>query len=467
MKKHKGVLRKKSVFLLMTAAVFISLTAEFGTIQSQAAVLHNPRRDLNGTVTYDCVYFGNYPQSDVTGNTSEPIKWRVLSVTGNDVFLVADKNLEVNQYHDTYLPPYKAEPYVLWEECTLRSWLNGYGSSANYSKKDYTTDNFMDRAFSSAEQQAILTTNLSNQDNPAYGTEGGNNTSDKIFLLSYEDITNPSYGFAEDLEADKARERQNTAYVAAGGMLQSGYMEAEGCTDEWYLRSPGASRPFAVNISMDGSVNIKGNFKSSIRDRVCPALHLNLQYLTCYTYAGTVSCANIRPVKYYTVKYVLNGGTNGENPTTYSEYAAKNISLKAPKRAGYSFAGWYTEKTYKNKVTAIKVSQKKNITLYAKWTKVKKPSKTVIKSAVNKKGGRVRLSFQKVKGANGYEIQYSTNQKFKKSVTNLTVKGTTKTLNSLKKSKIYYIRVRAYKTDSVGKKIYGSYSNVKKVKVKK
>ena len=467
MKKPKEILRKKSLFLLMTAAVFISLMAEFGTIQSQAAVLHNPRRDLNGTVTYDCVYFGNYPQSDVTGNTSEPIKWRVLSVTGNDAFLVADKNLEVNQYHDTYLPSYKAEPYVLWEDCTLRSWLNGYGSSANYSKRDYTTDNFMDRAFSNAEQQAILTTNLSNQDNPAYGTEGGNNTSDKIFLLSYEDITNPSYGFAEDLEADKARERQNTAYVAAGGMLQSGYMEAAGCTDEWYLRSPGASRPFAVNISMDGRVKIKGNFKSSIRDGVCPALHLNLQYSTCYTYAGTVSCANIRPVKYYTVKYVLNGGINGENPTTYCEYAAKDINLKAPKRAGYSFSGWYTEKTYKNKVTAIKVSRHKNITLYAKWTKVKKPGKIRIKSAANKKSGKVSLSFQKVKGADGYEIQYSTNKKFKKAVKKLTVKGTTKTLNLLKKSKTYYIRVRAYKTDSAGKKVYGSYSDIKKVKVKK
>ena len=41
-----------------------------------------------------------------------------------------------------------------------------------------------------------------------------------------------------------------------------------------------------------------------------------------------------------------------------------------------------------------------------------------------------------------------------------------KTVKSLSRGKTYYVKVRAYKTDVKGNKIYGSYSTVKKVKVK-
>ena len=49
-----------------------------------AATLNNPRKGSNGVVTWDLVYFGRYPQSDASGKKSDPIKWRVLSVNGND-----------------------------------------------------------------------------------------------------------------------------------------------------------------------------------------------------------------------------------------------------------------------------------------------------------------------------------------------------------------------------------------------
>ena len=49
----------------------------------------------------------------------------------------------------------------------------------------------------------------------------------------------------------------------------------------------------------------------------------------------------------------------------------------------------------------------------------------------------------------------------------VTMKGTSKTISKLKKKKTYYVRVRAYRKDSLGKYIYGSYSSVKKLKIKK
>ena len=162
-----------------------------GEVNAARRTLKNPSRNSDGVVTWDCVYFGNYPQSDATGKTKEPIKWRVLSVNGDDAFLIADRNLDVQRYNDTGTP-------VTWETCTMRSWLNGYGSSSNVCETDYTNDNFIDRAFTDSEQSAIRNTAVENKDNPKYGTDGGKDTIDKVFLLSYDEITNPDYGFSGD-----------------------------------------------------------------------------------------------------------------------------------------------------------------------------------------------------------------------------------------------------------------------------
>ncbi len=69
----------------------------------------------------------------------------------------------------------------------------------------------------------------------------------------------------------------------------------------------------------------------------------------------------------YTINYVLNKGTNNkENPTSYTPGTA--ITLKNPTRTGYTFAGWYSDSTYKNKITTISEKSSGEITIYAKWT---------------------------------------------------------------------------------------------------
>lgn len=456
MKKSKNQ-KRKLLLLLLATTVFVGVLTESGTMRVQAAALQNPRKS-NQVVTYDCVYFGSYPQSDATGNTKEPIKWRVLSVNGDDAFLVADKNLDMQRYSEGGT--------ATWQSCTLRSWLNGYGASQNIEGKDYSMSNFIDRAFSKAEQNAIYTTRVRNKDNPDYGTYGDNDTDDKIFLLSYEEVTSASYGFSAAMVYDMARERDNTAYVAAGGSAHADRANSVGYIDDWWLRTPGYRETTAAYVSGWFAYSY-GSIVSETDICVCPALHLNLKFSDLYTYAGTVSCDNSRWPEEYTIYYMLNGGINEDNPTSYFGHYAENITLKAPKRPGYSFDGWYTDKAYKNKITTIKVSQKKDVVVYAKWTKVKKPGKVVIKSAVNNKKRQVKLTFKKIKGVDGYEIQYSTDKKFKKSVKKFTTKDTSKIMKSLQKSKTYYIKVRAYKIDSAGEKIYGSYSSTRKVKVEK
>ena len=71
----------------------------------------------------------------------------------------------------------------------------------------------------------------------------------------------------------------------------------------------------------------------------------------------------------YTIKYVLNNGTAPTgNPTSYTVNTA--ITLKSPKRTGYLFKGWYTDKTFKTKMSVIVKGTVDNKTLYAKWAPI-------------------------------------------------------------------------------------------------
>lgn len=211
----------------------------------------------------DNIYFGTYQQSsDGSGGYNiDPIKWRVLENADGQLFLLSDQNLDVFQYHTDW-------ESVTWEKSTMRSWLNGYSAEQNTggsSGIDYTSDNFIGAAFSEKEQGAIADTTVVNDDNPTHGTEGGNDTTDKIFLLSIAEANNGSY-FAND----SSRIATNTAYVAGGGMLGVG--EA----DNWWLRSPGSRVDLAAPVNFRGGVFSYGNYVFTGNFAVRPAFNLDL-----------------------------------------------------------------------------------------------------------------------------------------------------------------------------------------------
>ena len=92
-----------------------------------------------------------------------------------------------------------------------------------------------------------------------------------------------------------------------------------------------------------------------------------------------------------------------------------------------------------------------------------------VKVASAKAGKKsVKVTWKKVKGIKGYQIQYSTNKKFKKGNKTITVKSTkstSATIKKLKSKKTYYVRMRTYKVVN-GKKVYSAWSKAKSVKVK-
>ena len=153
--------------------------------------------------------------------------WRVLKVDSNagTALVVAEKCIAYRAYNTI-------SQEVAWETCDLRSWLNG---------------DYYENTFSDEDRTAISETELDNPDNPEYRTKGGNETKDKVFLLSIEEAKNL-------FKDDKDR--------AAGEM--------------WWLRSPGGRCDRAAAVFYSGDIFERGN-EVNRYEYVRPALTVNLK----------------------------------------------------------------------------------------------------------------------------------------------------------------------------------------------
>ena len=177
----------------------------------------------------------------------------------------------------------------------------------------------------------------------------------------------------------------------------------------------------------------------------------------------TVTKSSTASTKTYKVTFNANGGSASSRSKSVKAKASVGTLPKAT-RAKYTFEGWYTKKSRGSKVsTSTKVT--KACTYYAHWKKVT-VSKGTVSKLTNGKGKKMTVSLKKISGASGYQILYAANSKFTSGKTKTTSR-TSLTISGLTKNKTYYVKVRAYKKDSKGKKVYGSYSAAKKIKIKK
>ena len=154
--------------------------------------------------------------------------------------------------------PYNTDWFaVTWETCSLRSWLN---------------NSFYNTAFSTAEKDKILTTTVQNENNPDYGTSGGNTTYDKVFLLSISEAL--SY-----FVSDAARISYPTQYALNNGCRtglpsSNPFENTDNGACWWWLRSPGQTNSDAAFVHGNGvirSINIEYDFYA-----VRPALWYDL-----------------------------------------------------------------------------------------------------------------------------------------------------------------------------------------------
>lgn len=240
-------------------AIYVTLTG-YKDVDKQLAEDDNmiaAARDAKFAVG-NYVTFGTYPQTKA-GNDATPIEWLVLARDGNKALLISRYGLDAQPYNIVYTD-------VTWENCTLRTWLNW---------------TFYNKAFSSAEQSAILTTNVDNskkQCYSGYSTDGGNNTQDKVFLLSYAEA-NKYFGVPYGNSSNTKSRVAPTAYAIAHGTWASSSNKTADGTDAgwWWLRSPGNYQDFAAVVDTDGSLrNITVNYVSG---SVRPTLWVNIEAL--------------------------------------------------------------------------------------------------------------------------------------------------------------------------------------------
>lgn len=160
----------------------------------------------------------------------------------------------------------------------------------------------------------------------------------------------------------------------------------------------------------------------------------------------------------YTVTFQSKGGSAVKAQTV--AHGGKAEKPADPTRSKYLFAGWYNGSKKYDFSRAVT----QDLTLTAKWTKVT-VGKASIKKLSNTSRGTLQVTYAKVKGVRGYQIQVSTDKSFKKSTETYTTTKTSLTIRDRYRNKAYYVRVCAYKLDSEKAKVYGRYSAKKKLKI--
>ena len=130
-----------------------------------------------------------------------------------------------------------------------------------------------------------METRVINNDNPWYRTtKGGNDTNDKIFLLSIEEVVK-YFGDSDDLKNRKGWDQEVTGLVLKdrkGYWINDQYNNARitkdisGTASWWWLRSPGRGNGYAAGVYHDGSLIVGGCFVYNHTGGVRPALYLNL-----------------------------------------------------------------------------------------------------------------------------------------------------------------------------------------------
>ena len=190
-------------------------------------IKEDPKKVVNNTFDFgnvkvgSIIKFGNYPQN--TKDKKEPIEWRVLAVEDGKALVISQYALDCKRYNEE-------RGNTSWEECTLRKWLNS---------------DFLNSAFDSTEQNLIQLSTVTADKNPKYSTNQGNDTKDKVFLLS-------------------AKEAEQ-------------YFKNDEGQCWWWLRSLGISTYIATYVYPDGSVLFGGYLVDNDSGSGRPALWINLK----------------------------------------------------------------------------------------------------------------------------------------------------------------------------------------------
>ena len=230
------------VFLIVGPIISIingMLVYGFGELIEKAISIDTKLENSNENRVYNpdsTMKFGNYHGA---------VEWLVLDKKDGKALLISKYCLDAKEYDKN-----ENNESVTWETSTLRQWLNSC---------------FIDEAFADEEKALICDTYLQNPDNPKWGTNGGSNTTDKVFLLSVDEAT-------RYFASDKARMAEATDYAKEQGI----YVSGKNGNSWWWLRSLGRNKSDTAYVDIGGSVRNYGSYANDGESGVRPAMWVNI-----------------------------------------------------------------------------------------------------------------------------------------------------------------------------------------------
>ena len=164
-------------------------------------------------------------------------KWIVLDRDDDKLLLISQFTLFNRRPHDTWED-------VTWETSHLRAHLNG----AFYN------------SFNDACKAMILPVTIENLDSQWYGTNGGNDTEDKIFVLSLDEVC--TYWGTDELLNNPPWPRPH--YINDEFNHLRVAKTKNGNPTKWWLRSPGVDNFWFTNVNPDGHIDVYGDFSGDM-----------------------------------------------------------------------------------------------------------------------------------------------------------------------------------------------------------
>ena len=189
-------------------------------------------------------------------------EWRILDIHENMVLIITENIIETRSYHDHYTD-------ITWADCSLRKYLN----SAFYDK------------FTTNEKSRIVPVTNKNLDNHWYGTKGGEDTNDSIFLLSLDEAVCKYFGDSS-IKLYNRNKKHKYWFQSKDENNSKRVATFNGHKNSWWLRSPGRISVKAAYIKGNpaGCVGIQGNnvLEGNVSERdyfggVRPALWLRTE----------------------------------------------------------------------------------------------------------------------------------------------------------------------------------------------
>lgn len=253
----------------ITYGLYPQTNVDDSTLVSALDALTTP--ESNGWYLYESEYYAKvsatpYNSSYVFDNGTtivygttywfkcEPITWNVLSNNDGEYFILSSVLLDTQRYGAS------SNNYANSE---IRSWLN---------------NDFYNSAFALGNSHIQTTTvdNSAATTNSSSNSYASNNTQDKVFLPSYQDYINSSYGFSTSADStdtryckttDWARARRSYCYANSGSYQYNGY---------YWTRSPSSDYSTdAWDVRTDGRLNGNGYVEYTNRS-VRPALSIKI-----------------------------------------------------------------------------------------------------------------------------------------------------------------------------------------------